>query len=251
MPVYRYPASYAHEHGELEQFRASHKTNIACRDAIDTAIADNYQNNALGHGAVKQVVDQYGYNRTLFVLANTVRCKDWDGRISDDNKRWAMTVPVYEDKDAWGDDRNREFVVDRAHPGLVDLFTTQARHDFLLTQPLTKEDVQHEATRILAKLQEPMKPNSPNGTHFMAQISPDFAERATSKHMDKLMDMLPFQSICFTGLDGRKGLFATITADEDRFQPLRQHKPSVRDKLQAAPAVAKPTPVVKSKELER
>lgn len=251
MPVYRYPASYAHEHGELEQFRASHKTNIACRDAIDTAIADNYRNNALGHGAVKQVVDQYGYNRTLFVLANTVRCKGWDGRISDDNKRWAMTVPVYEDKDAWGDDRNREFVVDRAHPGLVDLFTTQVRHDFLLTQPLTKEDVQHEATRILAKLQEPMKPNSPSGTHFMAQISPDFAARATSKHMDKLMDMLPFQSICFTGLDGRKGLFATITADEDRFQPLRQHKPSVRDKLQAAPAVAKPTPVVKSKELER
>jgi hypothetical protein len=197
------------------------------------------------------VVDQYGYNRTLFVLANTLRCKDWDGRVSDDNKRWAMTVPVYEDKDAWGDDRNREFVVDRAHPGLVDLFTTQARHDFLLTQPLTKEDVQHEATRILAKLQEPMKPNSPSGTHFMAQISPDFAARATSKHMDKLMDMLPFQSICFTGLDGRKGVFATITADEDRFQPLRQHKPSVRDKLQATPAVAKPTPVVKSKELER
>lgn len=131
------------------------------------------------------------------------------------------------------------------------MFTTQARHDFLLTQPLTKEDVQHEATRILAKLQEPMKPNSPSGTHFMAQISPDFAARATSKHVDKLMDMLPFQSICFTGLDGRKGVFATITADEDRFQPLRQHKPSVRDKLQATPAVAKPTPVVKSKELER
>lgn len=109
--------------------------------------------------------------------------------------------------------------------------------------------MQHEATRILAKLQEPMKPNSPNGTHFMAQISPDFAERATSKHMDKLMDMLPFQSICFTGLDGRKGLFATITADEDRFQPLRQHKPSVRDKLRLRLPSQSRRSVVKSKEV--
>jgi len=35
LPVYRYPGSYAHEHGELEQYRASRKANIACAAAID------------------------------------------------------------------------------------------------------------------------------------------------------------------------------------------------------------------------
>ncbi|MDD3335302.1 MAG: DUF3849 domain-containing protein [Eubacteriales bacterium] len=151
LPVYPYPASYAHEHEELPEYRASHKANIACRDAIDTAIADNYSNNTLGHDAVKQVVEQFGYDRTVYVLANTVRQKDWDGRISHDNKSWAKTIPVYEDKDNWGSNRNNEFVVDQAHPGLMDLFTTQARREYLLTQPLAKEDIQHSGDDIWIK----------------------------------------------------------------------------------------------------
>lgn len=153
--MYPYPASYAHEHGELEQYRASHKANIACRDAIDTAIADHYRDNRLGNGAVKQVVEQFGYDRTLYVLANTVRQKDWDGRISRDNKEWAKTIPVYEDKDSWSGDRRCEFVMDRAHTGLMDLFTTQTRREYLLTQPLTKEDIQQEAARLLGGFRNP------------------------------------------------------------------------------------------------
>ena len=249
LPVYRYPADYAHEHGELEQYRASHKANIACRDAIDTAITDNYRNNALGHDAVKQVVEQFGYDRTLYVLANTVRQKDRDGRISHDNKDWAKTVPVYEDKDSWGGNRNAEFVVDRAHPGLMDLFTTQARREYLLTQPLTKEDIQHEAARLLHRLQEPQKPNSPNGTHFMAQISQDFLIRASTKDQDKLYSMLPFASLTFSGLKERKGVFALISKEENRSQPLR--KASVRKKLTQTPEEQPKASILKKRGVER
>lgn len=248
LPVYPYPLDYAHENGELEQYRASHKANIACRDAIDAAIADNYRDNRLGHGAVKQVVEQFGYDRTLYVLANTVRQKDWDGRISRDNKEWAKTVPVYEDKDKCGGDRCREFVVDKAHPGLLDLFTTQARHEYLLTQPLSKEDIQQEAARLLGRLQEPSQPNSPNGTHFMAQISQDFLARASTKDQDKLFSMLPFASLAFSGMKDRKGVFALIAKEENRSQPLR--KPSVRKKLEQTTGEPKlPTP--KKRGLER
>lgn len=250
LPVYSYPADYAREHGELEQYRASHKANIACRDAIDTAIAEHYRDNCLGNSAVKQVVDAFGYDRTLYVLANTVRQKDWDGRISHDNKAWAKTIPVYEDKDHWGSDRCCEFVVDRAHPGLVNLFVTQARHEYLLTQPLTKEDIQQEAARLLGRLQEPSQPNSPNGTHYMAQISQDFLLRAGTKEQDKLFDMLPFQSLTVSGMKDRKGLFATISKDENRSQPLRQRKPSVRKKLEQTTGEPKP-PAPKKRGLER
>lgn len=249
LPVYPYPVSYAHEHEELPKYRASHKANIACRDTIDTAIADHYRNNALGHDAVKQVVEQFGYDRTLYVLANTVRQKDWDGRISHDNKNWAKTIPIYEDKDSLGDDRNHEFVVNQAHPGLLDLFTTQARREYLLTQPLTKEDIQHEAGRILSRLQEPQKPNSPNETHFMAQISQDFLLRASSKDQDKLFSMLPFASLTFSGMKDRKGLFATISKEENRSQPLR--KPSVRKKLEQTPEEQPKTTVPKKRGVER
>ena len=33
--LYIYPASYVREHGELEQYRASYKANIACKEAIE------------------------------------------------------------------------------------------------------------------------------------------------------------------------------------------------------------------------
>ena len=128
--LYIYPASYVREHGELEQYRASYKANIACKEAIEQAIADHYRDNRLGTEAVHQVLEQFGYDRMFYVLAVTVRQKDWDGRISRDNKAWAKTIPVYENPDGFGQDRNVYFVVDRSHPGLVDLFLTQARLDY-------------------------------------------------------------------------------------------------------------------------
>lgn len=34
IPVYRFPAEYARENGELELYRASNKANTACKEAI-------------------------------------------------------------------------------------------------------------------------------------------------------------------------------------------------------------------------
>lgn len=239
-PVYKYPAIYARENNELEQYRASHKANVVCKDAIETAIRDNYRNNCLGSDAAKQVIAEFGFDRTLYVLANTVREKDWDGRIDRKNKDWARTIPVFDDENGFGNNRNLEFIVDRAHPGLVDLFINQARREYLLTQPLTKEDIQEEAARLLRRLQSEHEPNSPSGTHFMAQISPDFLFRASTKDHDRLFALLPFKSLTFSTLKDRKGIFAFIQKDENRNQPLRLRKPSVKKQLQAKPTERKP-----------
>ena len=126
VPVYKYPASHAQEHDELTVYRASNKANMACKEAIEAAIRDHYCDNRLGSDAVKQVVEQFGYDRVFHVLAVTVQQKDWDGRISQDNKAWAKTVSVFENPDAWGTDRNCYLVVN-SHPGLTDLFLSQAR----------------------------------------------------------------------------------------------------------------------------
>ena len=250
-PVYKYPATYARENGELDIYRASHKANIACRDAIDNAIRDNYNDNRLSVNAAKQVVAEFGFDRTLYVLANTVREKDWDGRIDHRNKEWARTIPIFDDNNGFGDNRNREFVVDRSHPGLLDLFVTQTRREYLLTQPLTKEEIRAEAAEVLRRLQSPREPNSPSGTHFMAQISPDFLMRASSKDQDKLFAMLPFASLTISTLKDRKGEFAFISKDENRNQPLQKRKPSVRDKLQKAASEPKVSAPAKRKDMER
>lgn len=251
LPVYRYPGGYAHEHGELEQYRASRKADIACKEAIESAITEHYRDNCLGREAVSQVVEQFGYERVLHVLANTVRHKEWDGRISQGNKAWARTVPVFEDLDAWGNDRNKEFVVDRSHPGIIDLFVDMVRHEYLLTQPLTKDDIRAEAARILSAFQAARGPNSPSGTHFMVQVSPDFLARANSKNQNRLVSMLPFRSLSISTLEGRKGVYALITKDEDRAQSLRLRKPSVRKKLSETKAEPGHTDKKKVREQER
>lgn len=127
-PVYPYSAAYAREHGELGSYRASHKENVACKQAIEAAIREHYRDNSLGRGGAQQVIEQFGLERVQYVLANTVRQMDWDGRVSPDNKAWARNIPVCEDKDHWDNDRNLDFVV-ASHPGLADLFTTQVRRE--------------------------------------------------------------------------------------------------------------------------
>ena len=245
LPVYPYPSDHAREQGELDVYRASFRANVSCKDAIEAAIRDNYRDNRLDTAAVGQVAEQFGQERMLYVLAATVRHFDYDGRISRDNKRWANTIPVYENKDGMDSDRSVQFVV-CSHPGLTDLFLTGARRE----QPLTADEIKAEAARLLGKLQEPVQPNSPNGTHFMAEVSRDFMERAGAKDTAALQKLLPFRSLALSNLKDRKGVFAVISKEEDRTQPLRSRKPSVRSKLQQA-AEAQRLPAAKSREPER
>ena len=248
LPVYPYPADHARENGKLDVYRASFRANVSCKEAIEAAIREHYRDNRLDAGAVGQVAEQFGQERMLYVLAATVRHFDYDGRISRDNKRWANTIPAYQNGDGMDSDRAVQFVVG-SQPGLTDLFLTQARHEQRLRQPLTADEIRTEAAQLLGKLQEPVQPNSPGGTHFIAELSQDFAARANSRDTAELQKLLPFRSLALSNLKDRKGVFAVISKEEDRTQPLRSRKPSVRSKLQQASAEQK-QPAAKKKDLE-
>ena len=127
VPVYRYSGAYAIEHNQLTVYKQSFQLNIDCKDAIEQAIAAHYSNNSLGKDVAAEVIEQFGAERVAYVLANTIRQMDWDGRISPDNKAWAKSVLIYENKDPWGMDRNMDFMVTRSHPGLIDLVSSQVR----------------------------------------------------------------------------------------------------------------------------
>ena len=171
LPVYPYPADYARANGELEQYRASRKANIACKEAIEQAIGDHYADNRLDtSAAVRQVADAFGYERMLYVLAVTVRHKDWDGRISDSNKAWAASVPVIEDKADGRTDNNVYLVVSKAHPGLTDLFVRGTRK--AQAQELEKAGKANapaaEKASVLEKLKQPVQKNAPkHSAHFL------------------------------------------------------------------------------------
>ena len=121
-PLYPHSAAYASEHGEMAQYQLSYQANSACKEAIEQAISAHYGENRLDtETAVKAVLEKFGTERVQFILANTIRNKDRDGRISGDNKAWAKTVPMPEDSES------RYLVVDKVNPGLTDLFTRKAR----------------------------------------------------------------------------------------------------------------------------
>ena len=153
-PVYPFPASYAQEHGELEQYRASSRANIACKEAIESAIREYYHDDRLDSQAAAQVVEAFGLDRTLYVLANTVQQKDWDGRISPGNKAWAKTIPIHVNPDAWVADRNTSFVVN-SHPGLINLFLSTVRQEYC-----QKQEKAHKPS-VRARLQNQQVKNSP------------------------------------------------------------------------------------------
>ncbi len=127
LPIYPHSAVYAREHDEMPAFRASYQANVDCSKAIDAAIREHYRDNRLDPAAVSQVVERFGMERTLMVLAATARYKDRDGRIDDSHKAWAQTVAVPYDRDVIGTDRTHAYVVGYAHPGLVNLFMREAR----------------------------------------------------------------------------------------------------------------------------
>ena len=47
IPVYRHSAAYAVEHGELEAYKTSRVAGVACRDAIEKAVAKHYRGHCL------------------------------------------------------------------------------------------------------------------------------------------------------------------------------------------------------------
>ena len=246
MNWYPHSAAYAKEHGELEQYRASNNANLQCKEAIEAAVREHFDGMYLSHDAAKGVIETYGMDRVMLVLASTVQLQDWDGRYSPRNKEWAKTIPNY------NSDTVRCGYALNSHPAVLNGFIDLVREEHLRRQPLTAEDIQAEAERILRELRAPDMPNSPHGTHYMARISPEFLNRAGSKDHDRLMNLLPFRSLSFTGMKGLPGTYATILANEDRSKELRQPRPSVREHLKQEPKQAAPkAPGQKKREPER
>lgn len=72
-PVYKETAAYARDHGELDQWRASHRANTSCRDAIEDAITENYKDNRLNMACLKDVLDRFGLERTVvFAISSEI-----------------------------------------------------------------------------------------------------------------------------------------------------------------------------------
>lgn len=90
--LYRHSFENAEQSGEIEAYRESQKENIRCKNAIEKAIADNFDGYYLSDTAVRTALADFGYDRTMWVLAASILNKNDDGRFSHENKEWARSV---------------------------------------------------------------------------------------------------------------------------------------------------------------
>lgn len=128
IPVYRHSWHYACEHRELPAFRKSAKANVACKEAVIVALAENYSNNTLkSDAALQQLTDTFGIERVAYIIALTIREKSWDGRFSSENVRWAKSIPVWEEQPDYDYHAISEYVIGSTHPGLLDLLARKVR----------------------------------------------------------------------------------------------------------------------------
>lgn len=126
VPIYTKSFAEAREQNEVELFRASKKENISCAHMIDALCSKHYNNNRIDtQGVLSDLMEQYSIERIALILAANIANKDWDGRISGENKDWAKAL-LAEYSIAELMVPNGEYYL-TTHPGLQNLFANTVR----------------------------------------------------------------------------------------------------------------------------
>ena len=136
-PLYTHTITYAMEHRRADDYLESRKLNLDCKKAVEDAIRENFDGMHLAHDAAKGVLEEYGAERVVFILANTVQHLEYDGRFSFGNKAWAKGYEIPENVNR-GMDMNADYVVN-SHPAVLDGFIGLVR-DEIQEQELGKEE---------------------------------------------------------------------------------------------------------------
>lgn len=152
--LYRQSKKAAEENGEISLWQASNKENILCKNAIESAVADNFDGAVLNKAGAKHVIAEFGYDRTMWVLAASVLSKKDDGRFSHENRVWARSViPLF----ISGNDYFP--YSSESHPVLLNGFIDQVREMYSRLGLLEKEQcIQSDEPRNYEKKLLILKP---------------------------------------------------------------------------------------------
>jgi len=113
--------------GEERFYHESKGLNLECATAIDKAIHDCHVSNGYYdyETAVRSIINEYGEERTAFVLVVHIRNEDYDSRFSDTNKEWAVSSDIPYDKN------HARIIRLHSFPVLLDCFTEHFRQILL------------------------------------------------------------------------------------------------------------------------
>ena len=107
-------------------------------------------------------------------------------------------------------------------------------HIAVHVQKLEESRIQTEADRLASELQSLTEPNTPDKTHFMAEVSLYFLPLASQDDMFRLFQKVQEQvkqPMYIAQMDGKKGQYFFMRREERA----QEHKPSIKEQLAAKP----------------
>ena len=102
--------------------KASHKSNAQCAKDIGEAINSHFDGFHYHTGFEKELIKTYGIERINYVVAYNIQQKLHDGRISKENKTWALQNQTNQ-----GENNPKPEYTIHTHSGLLDLFANSIR----------------------------------------------------------------------------------------------------------------------------
>lgn len=119
-PLYKYSVETAKHDGELDAWRESRRENIRCRDFLDEQVREKFDGFRLPDECAENAIKEFGYDRTMWVIANTILERKGDGRFSQQNRKWAESLNIAQDR------HNYEFALE-SHSCTVDGLASDVR----------------------------------------------------------------------------------------------------------------------------
>ena len=136
----RYQEEQAQKRLEAEKERLEYQTKIACKEAVEKAIADHFDGYHLADDSEKDVIREFGTERVSYVLAYTVSCLPNDGRFSRENKEWAKGI----EPNGYG---HAELFIS-SHPAVLDGFIGEVRKYIEREKEQTREPGQNDVSDV-------------------------------------------------------------------------------------------------------
>ena len=102
--------------------KTSHKSNAQCAKDIGEAINSHFDGFHYHTGFEKELIKTYGIERINYVVAYNIQQKLHDGRISKENKTWALQNQTNQ-----GENNPKPEYTIHTHSGLLDLFSNSIR----------------------------------------------------------------------------------------------------------------------------
>lgn len=151
-PLYKYSVETAKHDGELDAWRDSRRENIRCRDYLDQQVREKFDGFRLPDECAENAIKEFGYDRTMWVIANTILERKGDGRFSQQNRKWAQSFNISQDR------HNYEFALE-SHSCTVDGLASDVRKMYaklglFLGEHIVKSDEPQDYTGKLLILRD-------------------------------------------------------------------------------------------------